>query len=476
MANDPFPPKGYVLTQSTLTGITVYMPAPEIDDYETRVEFACPNCGGVQAYNVTDGGLACTSCGYYQPLESGRVGHRAKAEEFRTEQADKRKQQRIQEALGGAAAGSGAVAAAGLGTGLTAASAGGQPTPPSRPATSSTAESYDWGEERQELNCQNCGASILVDPKSLTLVCPFCGSSSVIQQQFAHDKLRPRYLIPFTVEDHQALAAIREWLGSSWMTPSDLQKRAGLDTLKGIYLPYWNFSATCTADWRAQVGHDRIETYTGSDGKMRTRTVTDWVWENGHVHLPIRDLLVAGTAKLNQRLLGEVERFRIDDLAEYDPSYLAGFNAQTYDVDRDSAWTSGRTIMREMTKKACYGQASTSKVRNFSMTLDFDDETWRYLLLPVYLTTYRYGEDIFSVMVNGQTGLVTGQRPVYWMKVLGAALATLLPGAIVVIASLFVQGDDAQNILIVGIVFLACALAFGAWLVWSALNIRKKGS
>ncbi len=483
MAKNQFPPAGYVPTRSALDGVIVYMPAPQIDDYEQEVEFACPNCGGVQAYHVVNGGLSCTSCAYYQPPQGQRVGHRAVSNEFITEESEKRKAERLKRQLGSALA-TGAAAAGESANAVSSASDNAslssaethslnsrsksiKPVSVGRPPTSAD---YDWGEERNELECKNCGASVLLDPKSLTHICPFCGSSSVIQRAFDHDKLRPRYLVPFKVDSEPAINGIKQWLGNNWMTPGDLQKRAGLDRLTGIYLPYWTFTATSSADWKAEVGHTR--TRKNSEGE--TETYTEWRWESGSVRLPIRDLPVSGTAKLNQGLLNEVNQFDMGKLVEYDPAYLAGFNAQTYDINLDTAWTRGREIMREQTKSACYRQASTGKVRNFSMGLDYADETWRYVLLPVYLMSYRYKNEAFSVMINGQTGFITGQRPVEWRKVGMAIVASLMPAMIAALTALLLfEGENAENILNAAGVFALVGLAISLWIVITAFNVRK---
>jgi len=498
-----FAPKGYVPTRSTIEGITVFMPAPEIETLEETVSFACPNCGGKTAFNVRQGGLSCTTCGYYQEPEGKRVGRSAEAREFRTERSIREKEERIRRSLGQEPP---IAAAAAASAGATAEE---DPYSFDEPTDAATNESavedpysfdepsdepsgapgmgldqpdadYDWGEERQQLECGNCGAEILLAPQALTHTCPFCASSQVIQTQFAHDKMRPRYLVPFKIEVENAKSIILEWLASSWMTPSDLQDRAGLDELTGIYLPYWAFSATCSADWKAQVGHTTY--YTDSKGNRRSRTT--WKWESGSVREPINNLLIPGTDKLNRHLLEEIKQFDLVDLVEYDPSFIAGFNAQTYDVELDSAWGEGRRRMGEMTKLACRRQASTNKIRNFSMNMDFDDETWRYILLPVYLTTYRYEEETFQVKVNGQIGKITGQRPVEWRKVMMACAASFVPSLLIALAALIFGariggtpgGEDGLNLLaIAGVAFVIGLLASGA-LVYTALQVRKSES
>jgi hypothetical protein len=122
--------------------------------------------------------------------------------------------------------------------------------------------------------------------------------------------------------------------------------------------------------------------------------------------------------------------YNLDDLIEYEPKFLAGQQAQAYDLSLDNAWEQARHTMREETRKECRKQTSTNKVRNFSMSLDFSDESWRYILLPVYIAIYHYRGESFQVMVNGQTGKISGQRPADWLKVWLVVLAIMSPSLI----------------------------------------------
>ena len=161
----------------------------------------------------------------------------------------------------------------------------------------------------------------------------------------------------------------------------------------------------------------------------------------GRGRLKIEDLLVAGTARLSALLMGKIKNFDMSALAAYEPKYLAGLQAQAYDIPLEKAWETGRQQMREKTRQDCVSQASTSQVRNFSMNLDFADESWRYILLPIYLNTYRYEDKTFQIMVNGQTGAIAGQRPVDWNKVWLAIAALLAPGICLGLVGLVTASD-----------------------------------
>lgn len=377
---DPFPPADYVPTHSALPGIEVYKPAPpESDPHKEIVDFNCPQCGAKTAYSAADGGLTCSFCGYFEKPQAKVVGKKAEQFEFTVETMARSVQ--------------------------------------------------GWGKDRKEMACQNCGAQTSIPEGSLTYTCAFCGSNKVIQRRAPQDILRPRFLIPFSIQESECQEITRNWLGSSWMTPASLKQINSLSAFTGIYLPYWTFDAQTSADWKAQVGHLKTERYY-QDGKWKTRTKIEWRWESGSVSLNIDDLLVQGSSRLSEVLLDKIDDFRIKDLVPYDPNYLAGLQAQAYDIPLERAWEIGRKRMREQTREACMKQASTSMVRNFSMTLDFAEESWRYILLPIYLTTFRYEAKSYQLMINAQTGSIAGSRPVDWAKIWLVIALLLTPGLI----------------------------------------------
>jgi ribosomal protein L37E len=377
---DTFPPPGFIPIASAIRGIEVYMPAPPDSGAQKEiVDFKCLQCGATTAYSVADGGLTCTHCGYYEPPQAPVVGKRADQFEFTTETMERAAQ--------------------------------------------------GWGVERKEIACQNCGATASLPVESLTYTCAFCGSNKVIQRQAAQDVLRPRYIIPFKVQADTCAQIARQWLGSSWMAPENLRQISQIDKFTAIYLPYWTLDSTTHANWKAEVGHTQTERYY-DNGEWKTRTVIKWRWESGHVDLKIDDLLVSGTSRLSSHLLAKIQNFNLNDLAAYDPRYLAGLQAQAYDISLEKAWEAGRQQMREQTRQACLAQASTSQVRNFSMNLDFANESWRYILAPVYLSNYTYNGVTYQTMVNGQTGTIYGQRPVDWNKVWLAIAVLLSPGVL----------------------------------------------
>ena len=388
------PPPDYVMTTSALEGITVYAPQ-SLQSTPREVEiYKCPNCGANTHYDVSVGGVACEYCGYRAPVQADQVGRSAEKSEFTV-------------------------------------------------STMAEAE-QGWGVVRRVLHCDSCGAELAIEESALTTTCPFCLSNKVNVTAPRADQLRPRFLIPFSVKPQSCRDLTAQWLGKGWFHPSELSTTTVLARFMGIYLPFWTFGARISSTWKAEVGYERhVRYYDHGSKSWKTKTVIDWRWEKGQVNIKIEDLLVFGCSRVSHTILERLLPYQLNGLVAYTPEFLAGWQAQAFDISLPSAWGEGKSIMREKAKKTCYADIPSHHVRNFSMTADFSDETWRYVLLPVYVAAYKFENKVFQMMINGQTGMVAGQKPVAWWKVWLAILAILSPGllaGLVGVITLFLGG------------------------------------
>jgi len=408
---EKFPPPNYVQVESKLTGFEIYAPIPEKHEEKEIQEFKCPQCGAVTAYAIGQSLLACEHCGYQETIQSQVLGRAAEQSEFSLENLAK--------------------------------------------------AAHGWGDDRKELKCLSCGAEIAIPAGSMAATCTFCGSNKVVLGTLSNDQLRPKFLIPFKIDPSKCQQIAREWLGSNWMVPKELKQFAAMDAFSSIYLPYWTFHAFTNATWQAEVGHHVSERYYDASSKSwKTRTKIVWRWESGQAGLEINDLLVAGTERASARHLANIDQFHLNEIVAYTPEFLAGMQAKGYDRQLEPAWEIARGVMREKTKDACIRQASTSMVRNFSMKLDFSDESWRYLLLPVYLAAYQFDGKTFHAIVNGQTGDISGQRPVDWKKIWLVIALILAPGVLAGLVGLLSMSTSeiGTTIGLAGFVFLMIGL------------------
>jgi DNA-directed RNA polymerase subunit RPC12/RpoP len=419
MASSPFdwsswrPPDNYALVPSALDGITVYAPVKPEQRDQAPATYHCLKCGAVTRYQVAAGGVACQHCGFIVPVEARTVGQAARDFEFTVDTLAKAEQ--------------------------------------------------GWGQGKMELHCDACGADMVIAKKELAVTCPFCTSNRVNIRPAPSDQLQPLFLIPFQIQPQTNTERARQWLGAGWFHPAELSSDTLISHFSGIYLPFFTFDAAITGHWKAQVGYERQERYYDASAKeWRTRTVIDWRWESGQVAVDVDDMLLPGSSHVSRVILERIYPFHLQALKEYRPDFLAGWQAHGADIPLPSAWDTAKAAMRELTRKTCHDDIPSSHVRNFSMTADFDSETWRYILLPVYLSSYCFQEKVYQVMINGQTGAISGQKPVAWWKIWLAIAAALSPGLLfgLIGLPLLLAGGIGLIPLLLGLLFLIAGIAF----------------
>ena len=224
--------------------------------------------------------------------------------------------------------------------------------------------------------------------------------------------------------------AIRRWYGARWFAPNNLRTRALTDTVTGIYIPYWTFDSQTSADWTAMSGdyYYEDESYTDSNGNRQTRSERKihWYPTSGHIDHFFDDELVPATRGVEISLLQKVEPFpTTSDLKPYDPGFLSGWTVEQYQIDLIAAAQRARETMETKTQQLCAKQVPGDTHRDLSVKADFSQQTFKHVLVPVWLLAYTYGSRSYQVVVNGYTGTIAGRYPKSLAKILLLVLAIL---------------------------------------------------
>lgn len=295
-----------------------------------------------------------------------------------------------------------------------------------------------WQAERRTVQCRSCKAVSVFDPQRVGQRCEFCGSPELVDYEEIKSPIRPQSLLPFKVAEASVREQIRRWYKSKWLAPGSLKSRALVDTVKGIYIPYWTFDAQVVCPWEAEAGHYyyTTESYRDNEGKEQTRQVQHIRWESasGVVEHFFDDDPIPGTRGISHALLQQVEPFPTPQLVSYDTSYLSGFVVEHYQVVLLEAATASEASMREKLEALCAAQVPGDTYRNLVITPTFSARTFKHILVPVWLLTYTYGARIFHVLVNGSTGRMAGEYPKSFWKVAFFVLGIIILVIIVLLS------------------------------------------
>ncbi|MDA1092182.1 MAG: zinc ribbon domain-containing protein [Acidobacteria bacterium] len=288
-----------------------------------------------------------------------------------------------------------------------------------------------WDTATRSVKCSRCHAISVFDPVRVGQNCDFCGSPELVDYDEIKAPIRPQSVLPFAVDETRVRETIRRWFAGRWLAPNALRTRALVDTVHGLYLPYWTFDAHVQCPWTAEAGtyYYTTETYRDSKGTQRTRQQrhTRWSPASGEVSHFFDDQPVPGSQGFPADLLRQVEPFPTSDLVPYDTAYLSGFVVEHYQVVLFDAAQIGRDAMHRQLERLCGSEVPGDTYRNLHIQPQYSGQTFKHILVPVWNLVYDYGSSAYQVLVNGYTGKMTGRYPKSPWKIAGlVAVISLL--------------------------------------------------
>ena len=361
-------------------------------DVTAKSKHACPSCGGESQWNPARQALVCPYCGTVAPATldqgTGEITEHCLVTALRSVDEDHR----------------------------------------------------GWDAEKISVKCQSCQAISVFDPARVAQRCDFCGSSAMIPVEQQMRPIRPESLLEFKLAETQVRDALRQWYGSRWFAPNALKRRALTDTVHGLYIPYWTFDAQVHADWQAMSGdyYYETESYTDSQGRSGTRQVRKirWYPSSGSLDHFFDDELIPASKGVQPDLLRGVEPFpTTTELKNYDPGFLSGWVVEQYQLDLVGAAQHAREVMDGKTRALCAQEVPGDTHRDLEVQADYSQQTFKHVLVPIWLVNYNFGARTFQVVVNGYTGKLAGKHPLSWVKITLLVLAILIVVLIVIAAS-----------------------------------------
>lgn len=334
--------------------------------------FSCKNCGGIMNYNPKSQNLKCENCGNEVALPKILSLNRHALEDY------ERRLKQLPE------------------------------------------------EKTTVIECSSCGATIELSNEKASGTCPYCGSNVVVAEKIM-STLEPDGLKPFLIEKKEVGTIFSKWIKGRWFAPNALKNLYQTGKVMGIYLPYWSFDNSASCEYWAEGGIDHTEEYE-EDGKTYTRTETDWYPVHGHIGNDFKDVITTGSRSLERRLLQNLGGFYLDNTIKFDSGYLAGYSSEIFKIPMYE----GYTVAKRMMTNTLEGMVSSEvlsrydHVRNISMDIDWFNEYYRLLMLPVYSTSYLYNNQTYQVIINGENGAITGEYPKSVVKITLAILAGIL--------------------------------------------------
>lgn len=345
---------------------------PITDALQTK----CKSCGGIMEYSPADENLKCVYCGYISDLDQTAAEIEENDFNHWKDRADENSEEQTMEVT--------------------------------------------------EIRCQQCGATTTLEPNISAAKCVFCSTPLILSQASIKRFWQPEYLLPFKVTTKESDANFKKWLGKKWFLPSELKKSGvNTDMFKGVYLPFWTYDANTYTEYRGERGENRTELYRNNKGEEMKRTVTDWYPEWGSVSVPFDDIVVPAASTLPPKIMNQLTNWDMMNCVAYSHKFMAGFITEIYQIDFRDGVENAKDKMDNVIDSTIRADIGGDKQKIRSKNTQYNDLMFKLLLLPIWISAFKFNGKLYQFVVNGRTGQVIGEYPKSTAKIVVLVVAII---------------------------------------------------
>ena len=245
--------------------------------------------------------------------------------------------------------------------------------------------------------CSECGGEIIINGSEASTACVYCGNPNVVFSRIARQRC-PEYIIPFSVTKERAIELVHEKIGKGFFVPKKV-KNFSPDCVRGIYIPYWIVNAEMTnaviVKGTVYRGKNSHYEYFGRAGSLK-----------------LKNFPIDASHALSDESSAKLEPFDLTHLKPFDEDYLAGFYSNVSDVSykelREAVFKRAEELFNEDAMNNV--RADKLHITDSMPSLRIDNDMV-YAMMPAWFITFRHGEKHNTILVNGDTGKVTGGIP-----------------------------------------------------------------
>ncbi len=262
--------------------------------------------------------------------------------------------------------------------------------------------------------CSNCGAEMVADQNTAATFCVYCGSSNIIKNRL-EGEFNPDFVIPFKKVKEDAIKAYQSCKRGRWFAPKEFGRADLIEKISGVYIPFWLYDGKTYID--AKYYCTNTSRYRSGDYIVTKKSIYS-VIRSGN--MAFSKVPCDGSVKFDDDLMDSIEPFDYSELKPFNMSYLSGFLAEKYDVDKEQdkkrAELRMTNTMYSFLRNTIHGYGSVSLDSSRKRT---EFPKIYYALFPVWMLNTTYKGKMYQFAMNGQTGKFIGDIPIdkkrFWL-------------------------------------------------------------
>ncbi|MBO4749512.1 MAG: hypothetical protein J5546_04285 [Lachnospiraceae bacterium] len=260
--------------------------------------------------------------------------------------------------------------------------------------------------------CPECGGTIPVEQYDSAMKCPYCDNSVIFNPRVEGEYL-PKFVIPFELGKEHTKNLIRERFKKFKFAPADFLSEARLDSMQGVYVPFWFYDYKTRAIFEGE--GTKVRSWTSGSYRY---TETSYYAVVRDMSIPYEKLPADASIKMPDSIMDLMEPYDYTKLTDFQPEYLSGFNAEYYNMPAEEIENRAKQKMENSATQILKGTISGyTTLRETRKQIAVLDRNTDYGLMPVWRYVYEYQKKEYPFYVNGETGKIVGTAPLSKGKV-----------------------------------------------------------
>jgi len=261
-----------------------------------------------------------------------------------------------------------------------------------------TARGHGKPLDQQVFHCEGCGSEFILPPHQISSSCLYCSSPHVVSLEDTKDLLAPDGILPHAFDQQRATRLLIDWVEGNRIKPE-----RKVDAPRGLYLPLWTFDIGGVIDYTGEIITNEEQSLQGYH-RPQARRVSD------SYPVLLDDLPVPASRKLSAVFLRLIPTFGLKSVKSYDPRFLADWPAEVYDIPMAEASLDARSQAYAKYKSDLPTLLPETRILH-SSSAKIAVESFKLVLLPVWMTELPFDGREHLVLINGQNGFVASDRP-----------------------------------------------------------------
>jgi len=121
-----------------------------------------------------------------------------------------------------------------------------------------------------------------------------------------------------------------------------------------------------------------------------------------------------------------LEPWDLKNLVSYDDRFLSGFLSETYQIGPKDGFDLAKARMDPEITAAIQSDIGVDLQQVHSTDTQYSHVTFKHILLPIWISSYRYNNKLYRFLVNARTGEIHGERPWSAIKIALFAIGMFL--------------------------------------------------